>query len=110
MHPGALPTFENDELPLFAESLQSWIYDSDATIQRSPHEIAERLDHEPDAAARYYLWSALGDAWANKCSVRDPSMALTAEVVSADEFSLTRMLQTELLDLDHLSTPDGQSM
>jgi len=108
VHPGALPTFENDELPPFDEGLQRWLYNTEGTIQQSPHTIAERLDATVDAAARYYLWSALGDAWANRCSAKHMSTTLTAEVVSSDEFSLTRMLQSELLDLDHLSTPDGQ--
>jgi hypothetical protein len=106
--PGVLPTFPNDELPTFEEGLQNWLYNSDGMIQRSPHEITEKLEHETNSAARYYLWSALGDAWASRCRTSSPSVALTAEVVSADEFSLTRMLQSELVDLDHLSKPDGQ--
>lgn len=106
--PGALPTFENDELPEFEEGLQSWLYDGAGMIRRSAHEVAERLERETDPAAKYYLWSALGDAWASRCSARATGIALEAEVVSADEFPLTRMLQTEILDLDHLSAADGQ--
>jgi hypothetical protein len=55
----------------------------------------------------------LGEAWAMRYtppSGADPQVRaavshLTAEVVSADEFPLTRVRRSEILDVDHLSGP-----
>ncbi|MBJ7337146.1 hypothetical protein [Mycolicibacterium sp.] len=116
VEPGTLPMFAGDEIPVFDDELYTWLYDAEAQVRRSPHEIAQRLESEQSAANRYYLWSGLGDAWVARCgagmsnadSDHTTAPAITSEVISADEFSLTRMLTSELLDLDHLSRADGQ--
>jgi hypothetical protein len=116
--PGTLPMFADDELPDLDEELHAWLYESDGVVRRSAHEIAERLEGEQGAAERYFLWGGLGDAWVARCRAKDldedsrqaAAPSITAEVVSADEFSLARMLDSEMLDLDHLSRPDGQPL
>ena len=52
--------FANDELPAFDQGLQNWLYDEDGLVRQTSHEIAQRLEAQMDAAARYYLWAALG--------------------------------------------------
>jgi hypothetical protein len=70
VEPGTLPMFPNDELPEFDESLQTWLYNGEGVIQRTSHDIAQKLEAEQDAAARYLLWAALGDAWVARCTQR----------------------------------------
>jgi hypothetical protein len=109
--PGVLPTFAGDEIPYFDEALQSWLYDSEGRAQRSPGDIAERIESTQDPKELYYLWSGLGDAWAARCkfkgadvvTYRDAILDTTSEVLSSDQFTLTMQADSELLDLDHLS-------
>ena len=59
---------------------------------------------------RYFGWQYLADAWALQCEAVAESNDLsrsvgsvTAELVSVDEFPLSRYLASESLDLDYLS-------
>lgn len=61
-------------------------------------------------ADRYYGWQYLADAWALQCQVEakgqglaDAVASVTAELVSVDDFPLSRFERTEALDLDYLS-------
>jgi hypothetical protein len=111
--PGVLPTFQNDELPDLPEGLGLWLYGGSGNLVRGSAQIAERLLRTTDPTERYWLWMAIGDAWAVRCSPPADSTEtvlaavsdLTAEVLTADEFPLTRVRRTEILDLDHLSGP-----
>jgi len=113
VQPGTLPTFVGDEIPDIPSQLNGWLYHSDGELIRNSADIAGRLEKAADAAERHWLWMALGEAWAARC--RPPADApgvignavsdLVAEVLSADEFPLTRVRRSELLDLDHLSAP-----
>jgi hypothetical protein len=111
--PGELPTFPNDELPNLPEHLNIWLYGPDGRRVPTSGQIAERLDRETDRASRYFLWMALGEAWAARCrpnptTLRDAEQAVISirgEVVPADEYSLMRVRRSEILDLDHLSPP-----
>jgi hypothetical protein len=113
VQPDALPTFAGDEIPDRPGELGNWLHDADGELIRSSGEIAERLAEAEDPILRHWLWMALGEAWANRCRppadapepVRTAVSHLGAEVVPADEFPLTRMRRTELLDLEHLSAP-----
>jgi hypothetical protein len=113
VRPGALPTFPNDEMPGLPEGLRSWLYGGTGELVRGSVEIAERLLSTTDPAERYWLWMALGDAWAVRCRPPEDSLPtvlaavsdVTAEVITADEFPLTRVRRAEILDLDHLSSP-----
>lgn len=62
------------------------------------------------AAEKYFAWQQLADTWARQCEEAAESLLLTghvasvvAELVSIDEFPLSRVLRTESLDLDYLS-------
>ena len=97
--------FPGDELPPLDEQLSAWLYDANGAVQRKAHEIAGRLQHEQDAGRRHLLWQALGDAWAARCEPHADIAAMTASVISTDEFTFTMLNLSELLDLDYLSAP-----
>ena len=109
--PTTLPIFADDVLPDFDENLQVWLYDSEGHVRRQAGDIAARIEAAEDAETRYWLWAALGDAWAKRCKFKKDASAefraevagITAEVVSADQFTLTMSLNSELMDLDDLS-------
>jgi hypothetical protein len=113
VQPGTLPTFPNDDIPGLPTGLNAWLYGADGELRRSSGEIAARLEDATEPADRHWLWMALGEAWEKKCrpgsnaceGVRSAVADLVAEVVPADEFPLTRVRRSEILDLDHLSGP-----
>lgn len=113
VQPDTLPTFAGDDIPALPDSLKDWVYNDEGELIRGSSDIAGRLVKAVDPAEKYWLWMALGDSWAARCSpgpdateqVRTAVSYLGAEVVPADEFPLTRMRRSELLDLDHLCPP-----
>lgn len=113
VEPGTLPTFPGDELPDLPSSLDEWLHNPVGELRRASGEIADRLAKATDSADRYWLWMALGEAWGNRCrppanapsAVHEAVLGVTAEVVPADEFPLTRVRRSEILDLDHISGP-----
>jgi hypothetical protein len=58
-------------------ALRLWLHGDGTNLQRTSAQIAERLDSETDPVARYFLWAALGDAWAVRCR---PKQTAPAEV------------------------------
>ncbi|MCT7367919.1 hypothetical protein A7R75_02835 [Mycolicibacterium llatzerense] len=59
---------------------------------------------------RYYAWQYLAAVWAEQCEEAAAKKhhtehigTVTAELVSVDDFPLSRVLRTESLDLDYLS-------
>lgn len=67
-------------------------------------------DGERSPTERYFGWQYIADAWALQCEAAAHSNPLsrfvgsvTAELVSVDEFPLSRYLASESLDLDYLS-------
>ena len=110
---GELPTFLDDELPNLPDHLRSVLYDKKTgVLKRTASDIAKLLEGASSAIDRYFLWMALGEAWAAKCrpkasslEVRRAVTAIRGEVVSADEYTFARMARSEVLDLDHLSPP-----
>jgi hypothetical protein len=110
---GTLPLFPGDDLPDRPETVSTWLRGPGGGSARSPSQVAERLSMTGDPAEQYWLWMALGDAWAACCKpkgthgqdVRDAVRSVIGEVVPADEYPLTRVRRSELLDLDHLSPP-----
>lgn len=74
-------------------------------------EYARLLDQpKVTASERYYVWQYLAEAWALQCQAEatkrglaDSIASVTAELVSTDDFSLSRFERTEALDLDYLS-------
>jgi len=113
VQPGTLPTFPDDTIPTPDLALNGWLYDEQGGLARSSAEIAARLEGAGNPTEKYWLWLALGDAWAVKCfptgqvpdEVRTAVSGVVADVVPADEFPLTRVRRSEILDLDHLSAP-----
>lgn len=60
---------------------------------------------------RYYAWQYLAAVWAQQCEeaaakkhYTEHVRTVTAELVSVDDFPLSRVLRTESLDLDYLSS------
>ena len=86
-----------------------------STIQqrfnRSDNRLVKYLrDDGRSPTERYFGWQYLADAWALQCETVAESNDLsrsvgsvTAELVSVDEFPLSRYLASESLDLDYLS-------
>ena len=107
LKPTTLPTLptNDDELPPFDEELNSWLYDGDGRVKRKVQAIAEKLESERDATRHYWLWKAMADAWVALCKPHEAIADITTDVVSADEFRFTELDQSELLDLDYLSSP-----
>ena len=111
--PGELPMFPDDQSPTMPEKLWRDLYDVNTkTLKKTSGQIAEMLDKSSDPVERYFLWMSLGEAWATICQPKGPvsaevasAVTLRAEVIPADEYSLARVIRSESLDLDHLSTP-----
>lgn len=113
VQPGTLPAFPDDDFPDLPPELATWLYEDEDNLRRSSGEIADRLGRTVEAEEKQWLWTALGEAWAGKCrpaqgcseAIHDAVASVLPEVVPADEFTLTRVRRSEILDLDHLSGP-----
>jgi hypothetical protein len=113
VEPGTLPVFPDDELPSLPEELQRDLRPNEQL--QSPTRLAEMLSAERDPVRRYWIWQALGEAWAARCrpapsypdEVHNAVLGgrISAEVLAADEYSLSRYRKSEQLDLDYLSPP-----
>lgn len=69
-----------------------------------------KLQQSTDPGEQYQVWNHLADLWARQCEDAAASSAsagevgsVMAEIVSIDEFPMSRYLATESLDLDYLS-------
>ncbi len=113
VEPGTLPMFPDDTLPEMPDALGRSLYDpKSGVLKQTSGEIAVLLQRAKEPEERYFLWMALGAAWAAKCkpkhsteTVTDAVSTIRGEVIEAGEFSLTRVMRSEVLDLDHLSPP-----
>lgn len=115
VEPGTIPFFAEDVLPDRPEDLEVWLYDALGNLRRQSPEIAEALKKESVPERRYWLWIALVDAWAARCrpkghhrkdvKVMAAVTTMEGELWSADEFPLTMVHDSEILDVDHLSVP-----
>jgi hypothetical protein len=118
---GTLPELEEDDQFVPPTSLQQWLRDSSGALRRKSGEIADRLFVSGAPAAtsheRYHLWLAVAEAWAAKCTPRsrdrdNPAVVsavadgiISADIVSDDEYPLSRYRRSERLDVEHLSSP-----
>ena len=75
-------------------------------------EILELLEKTIVPDERFWLWSKLAMVWALECHRRalegespQAVSSVTAEIVTVDDFPLSRVNATESLDLDYLSSP-----
>ncbi len=106
---GVLPAFDGPPEP--PRDQQSWWNQH----PRTAADVATRLQSAGTPEARSFLWNCLGEAMVAKCTpgTREPDDvqfavaggAFVPEVVSEDEYTLDRVRRSEILDLDHLSTP-----
>jgi hypothetical protein len=111
--PGTLPFGLDEEVPGIPVSLSRWLRDDEGKLRRKPGEIASRLLGSTSDVDKYYLWLALGEAWAEQChprtgasqAVMDEVDSIDGEIVSADDLTMDRWWGSEALDLDHLSAP-----
>jgi hypothetical protein len=123
---GTLPELEEEQQFTAPASLQQWLRGRDGALRRTPGEIANRLFTREQGAGgastaspheRYHLWLALAEAWAAKCVPRGADRSsqsvldavtggvITPDIVSDDEYSLSRYRRSERLDVEHLSPP-----
>jgi hypothetical protein len=114
VEPGILPYGPRDEVPEVPTGLSGWLRGGSGALKRTASQIADRLNKASSAADRYYLWLALGEAWAAQCHprpgasqavMREVEGSIDGEVLSADELTMDRWWGSEALDLDHLSPP-----
>lgn len=121
LEPGVLPPFPSDvPVPPASERISRWLYGADGcTLARKHSEIAQLLQNESDtsltAADRYWLWSALAEAWASMCKAPETATpdvltavtggAIESEIMSTEDFSFEQYRHSEEIDLDHLSSP-----
>ncbi|MDR3202007.1 MAG: hypothetical protein LBT54_02570 [Bifidobacteriaceae bacterium] len=99
---GILPQFPDDRLPAKPTKLVDWL------TGKSPSQIEIRLKKTSEPIERHYLWDALGQALIGLCAAVPSSAILDAgaQVIAANEFTLTQVFDSEQLDLDHLSRPE----
>lgn len=77
-------------------------------------QLYERLQKERDPVRIYYLWQAIGSAWAARCVPKGGATrsvleaiqggVIGAEVISPFDFTYFRYRKSVMLDLDHLSS------
>lgn len=76
--------------------------------------LADVLDGKVEMSDEhlYWLWNFLAEAWASECQaradaegVRDVVASISHEITTIDEFPMSRMNNSEDLDVDHLSAP-----
>jgi hypothetical protein len=110
---GALPYGQYDEAPIQPDGIGAWLRDSNGVLKRTSSAIAAKLNTAADAPERYYLWLALGEAWAAQChpggnveeAVEKAVNSIDGEVVTAYDLTMDRWWRSEALDLDYLSPP-----
>lgn len=113
LKPGALPTLPDDDPGAMPASVSRY-QPKTSSAKSQLTEIAQALTGPArwNAFEKYWLWQMLADAAALLCDAQASNANSTAshptftgEVVSGDEFALTRVRRSEIVDLDHLSTP-----
>ena len=111
--PGALPTLPDDDPGARPATLDKFEPD-ESTAQKKLTEVAAALTNPAagwSAHEKLWLWALLADAAALHCETRGRSAnasnhpTFVGEVISGDEFPLTRVRRSEIVDLDHLSAP-----
>jgi hypothetical protein len=111
--PGSVPMVADDQPGAIPPSVAAYEPDS-ASAKSKLSEIAVALTSGTtwNALEKYWLWQLLADAAALMCEAQAEKVSgesdhpsFIGEVVSADEFPLTRVRRSEIVDLDHLSAP-----
>ncbi|GAB3220716.1 hypothetical protein GCM10027586_12090 [Kineococcus gypseus] len=109
--PGALPMLPDDDAPCPPDLRSAALPEPGATLP-APAQAAATLIAAEDPVRRYWAWTAFGNALVARCgpsereqSARSAVSSLLPEVVSADDYPLSRVRRSERLDLDLLSAP-----
>lgn len=104
---GSMPTVPPDEID---NDVKAAAYNNG--VLRTPEEIANLLIAAKTNRARATLWLFFADSLALQChprpqdateDIRAAVSAVTAEIWSDDEFPLSRIRKSELLDVEYLS-------
>jgi len=110
--PGVVPSFANGDLPDEPPGLRERVVDQTEGIETRGNQIAQAYQEATAPEERYWLIMLLAESWAAQCessAVRQGVQAVVRsvhpDVVTADEFPLSRVNNSEDLDLDYLSEP-----
>lgn len=110
--PGVIPSFVDGELPDEPIGLRARIIGADGDIAKCSNQIAQELHMGATPETRHWLIMMLAESWAAQCEaaalqkgVHGVVRSVIPDVVTADEFPLTRFNNSEDLDLDYLSEP-----
>lgn len=110
--PGVVPTFSNGDLPDERAGLRDRVVGKGVDIATRSIQIAQAYHQATALEDRYWLVMMLAESWAAQCeaaAVRKGVQAVVRsvlpDVVTVDEFPLSRVNNSEDLDLDYLSEP-----
>lgn len=105
---GVLPLEPPDE----PAGLRARTLGTEGSVARASTKIAEALAKATADAERYWLWVYLAESWAAQCEaaadeadVRDIVASVSFDLVPVDEMPMSRVDNSEDLDLDYLSDP-----
>lgn len=108
----AMPLGTTVDLPIMPEDLRRRYLDNEGRVRMNSSQVAQDLARETDQSRKYWLWHYFTQTLAQACEstadrlqLRGVVRSVAAELASADDFPLSRMLCTEALDLDYLSPP-----
>jgi hypothetical protein len=112
--PGVLPTID-DTPPVLPVPLRRRLrLDSEGISALNAGDIAQVLEEaygRADPIAIHFGWFALVNKWAAQCNEVIPTHGtrrahnFVAELADAEDFPLTRVRESEILDVDYLSGP-----
>jgi hypothetical protein len=110
--PGVVPAFANGDFPAEPAGLRDRVVGHGVDVATRSNQIAQAYHQATAPEDRYWLIVMLAESWAAQCeaaAVRKGVQAVVRsvlpDVVTADEFPLSRVNNSEDLDLDYLSEP-----
>lgn len=110
--PGVVPTFANGDLPDEPVGLRDRVVGHGVSIATRSNQIAEAYHRAAGLEERYWLIMMLAEAWSAQCEaaalrkgVHGAVRSVLPDIVTVDDFPLSRVNNSEDLDLDYLSEP-----
>ncbi|WP_406838056.1 hypothetical protein ACICHK_20630 [Streptomyces sp. AHU1] len=116
--PGLLPVFDENEKPEPPPALEQWLWDEEGRVKQRPAAIADRLTKlttDGERTERHWLWEGFAQSLAAECNPKAPAPddvtnavaggEIDAEVTTIRDITYERVLQSEEIDVDHLSPP-----
>ena len=113
LRPGVLPALSDEDFAAVSESYSRY----DEILPSSAKAVLTQIANDlcrggpTDPVEVHCLWQRLADAAAISCEYQAQRISdgvhptFVGDVISADEFPLTRVRNSEVVDLDHLSVP-----